>query len=54
MARRCEAHGLIARAVFGDRVCLCPPLIITEEQVHEMIRRFKAALDDTWEWVRPQ
>jgi adenosylmethionine-8-amino-7-oxononanoate aminotransferase len=50
--RRCEAHGLIARAVFGDRVCLCPPLIITEEQVREMIRRFTAALDDTLEWVR--
>ena len=47
-----ELNGLIARAVFGDRVCLCPPLIITEEQVREMIRRFTAALDDTLEWVR--
>ena len=52
MAKRCEAHGLIARAVFGDRVCLCPPLIIADEQIREMIRRFKAALDDTWDWVR--
>jgi 4-aminobutyrate--pyruvate transaminase len=54
MAKRAEVHGLICRSVFGDRVCLCPPLIITEAQIAEMLRRFKAALDDTWDWLRAQ
>ena len=38
-------HGLIVRAI-GDRIAFTPPLIITEEQVGEMCRRFKLALDD--------
>ena len=39
-------HGLILRFV-GNRIALSPPLIITEEQVREMARRLRAALDDT-------
>jgi 4-aminobutyrate--pyruvate transaminase len=38
-------HGLIVRAI-GDVVALCPPLIITEEQVDEMVARLRRALDD--------
>ena len=38
-------HGLIVRAI-GDRIAFTPPLIITEEQIGEMCRRFKLALDD--------
>ncbi len=38
-------HGLIVRAI-GDRIAFTPPLIITEEQIAEMCRRFKLALDD--------
>jgi 4-aminobutyrate--pyruvate transaminase len=52
MAKRAEAHGLICRNLFGDRVALCPPLIITEAQIDEMMRRFKLALDDTQAMVR--
>jgi adenosylmethionine-8-amino-7-oxononanoate aminotransferase len=33
-------------------VALCPPLIIDEAQTAEMLRRFKAALDDTYAMVR--
>ena len=51
-AKRAEAHGLICRGLFGDRVALCPPLIITEAQTAEMLRRFTAALDDTYAMVR--
>jgi 4-aminobutyrate--pyruvate transaminase len=51
-AKRAEAHGLICRGLFGDRVALCPPLIIDEAQTAEMLRRFKAALDDTYAMVR--
>jgi 4-aminobutyrate---pyruvate transaminase len=46
-AKRCQEHGLIVRPLYGDRVALCPPLIITEAQIDELFRRFAAALDDT-------
>jgi 4-aminobutyrate--pyruvate transaminase len=46
-ARRAQEHGLIVRPLFGDRVALCPPLIITEAEIDEMYRRFAKALDDT-------
>jgi 4-aminobutyrate--pyruvate transaminase len=39
-------HGLIVRAI-GDTIALCPPLIITEAQVQEMIARLGRTLDDT-------
>lgn len=38
-------HGLIVRAI-GDRIAFTPPLIITEEQIGEMCKRFGQALDD--------
>jgi 4-aminobutyrate--pyruvate transaminase len=47
-----QERGLIVRPLFGDRVALCPPLIITEDQVDEMFRRFRGALDDTAALVR--
>lgn len=37
-------NGLIVRAI-GDTVALCPPMIITEAQVQELIRRLKKTLD---------
>ncbi|MGI9483301.1 MAG: aminotransferase [Hyphomicrobiales bacterium] len=44
-------HGLVNRAVGGDSVALCPPLIITEAEINEMFDRFEKALDDTEAWV---
>jgi len=41
-----QQHGLVVRAI-GDVVALCPPLIITEEQVEELVARLRRALDDT-------
>ena len=52
MAKRAQEHGLVCRPLFGDRVALCPPLIITEDQIDEMFRRFTRALDDTAEMAR--
>jgi 4-aminobutyrate---pyruvate transaminase len=52
MAKRAQEHGLICRALLGDRVALCPPLIITEDQIDEMFRRFTRALEDTAEMAR--
>lgn len=44
-------HGLVNRAVGGDSVALCPPLIITEAEINEMFDRLEKALDDTEAWV---
>ena len=52
MSKRAEHHGLICRPLFGDRVALCPPLVIDEAQIDEIMRRFTLALDDTWAMVR--
>jgi 4-aminobutyrate--pyruvate transaminase len=43
---RAQEHGLIVRAM-ADSVALCPPLIITADEVDEMLRRFGQALGDT-------
>jgi 4-aminobutyrate--pyruvate transaminase len=43
---RAQAHGLIVRSV-GDTVALCPPLIITEAEIDEVLRRFEKALSET-------
>jgi 4-aminobutyrate--pyruvate transaminase len=48
--RRAQAHGVITRAL-GDTVNLCPPLIITAEQIVDLAARIARALDDTHRWV---
>lgn len=50
---RAEAHGLITRSL-GDTIALCPPLIITEEEIDELFNRLGRALDDTEAWVRKE
>ena len=44
-------HGLIVRAL-ADAVAFTPPLIISEEQVHELFDKFTATLDDALEHLR--
>jgi 4-aminobutyrate--pyruvate transaminase len=41
-----QQHGLIVRAI-GDTLALCPPLIINESQVMELVARLKRTLDVT-------
>ncbi len=48
---RAQAHGVITRCM-GDNVNLCPPLIITEAQILDLMGRIKLALDDTLAWVQ--
>jgi len=43
---RAQAQGLIVRNL-GDTIALCPPLIITEAEVDEVLRRFEKALSET-------
>jgi len=49
-----QKHGLIVRAMGGDIVAFCPPLIINEAQVNEMFDRFEKGLDDTEAWVQKE
>ena len=46
-ALRAQAHGLIVRAMGGNSIALCPPLVITRSQVDELVSKLGSALDDT-------
>jgi len=46
VAARAQENGLIVRALM-DTVALCPPLVITADEIDEMLRRFGKALDET-------
>jgi 4-aminobutyrate--pyruvate transaminase len=50
--RRCEEYGLIVRALGGNSIALCPPLIITEAQVDELVEKLGRALEDTLSHVK--
>ena len=49
----CQENGLIVRAI-GDAVAVCPPYIVTEEQVDEIFDLFERGLDDTLDWARKE
>jgi len=55
IAAKCAAlaheEGLIVRALGADSVAVCPPLVITEEEIGEMFDRLERALDRTEAWV---
>jgi 4-aminobutyrate--pyruvate transaminase len=51
VAARCEAHGLILRAL-GDSIAICPPLIINSDQVDELVSKLKRSLDEILNKVR--
>jgi 4-aminobutyrate---pyruvate transaminase len=40
-------QGLLVRAVAGSALAFCPPLVITEAQIDEMVAKTAAALDQT-------
>jgi 4-aminobutyrate--pyruvate transaminase len=45
-AKIAEGHGLIMRALPGDGIAFSPPLIITAEEIVDMLDRFGKALDE--------
>jgi len=48
--RFCLQHGLIVRAM-GDRVAICPPLVISEAEIDELADALKKGLDDTLDQI---
>ena len=47
----CQDQGLLIRAVSGNCLAFCPPLIINDGQIDEMISMFEAALKQTLDYV---
>jgi len=43
VAARAQENGLICRAI-GDTIAICPPLIINEEQVEEVVTRLRKSI----------
>ncbi len=53
LMNRAQEHGLITRSL-GDCVAFSPPLIISEDEIDEIVIRLGRALDDTEAMVRQQ
>jgi 4-aminobutyrate--pyruvate transaminase len=49
----CQERGLIVRAV-GDAIAVCPPYIVTPEQIDEIFTLLAQGLDDTLAWARKE
>ena len=52
--RACQDAGLLLRVVSGSSVAFCPPLIIEEKQIDEMIEKFDQALTATLEYAKKE
>jgi adenosylmethionine-8-amino-7-oxononanoate aminotransferase len=50
-AKAAENNGLIIRPLGGNRIALCPPLIIQESHVDEIMDKLGRALDSTLDFV---
>ena len=46
-----QGEGVIVRALYGDRIAICPPLIISEAEIDELFDRLGRALDKTADWL---
>ena len=53
-ARFAEEEGLLCRAVGGDSIALCPPLVIDGAEINVMFDCATRALDRTHAWVRKE
>lgn len=47
----CQEHGLIVRAI-GDIVVVCPPYVVTPNDVDEIFTKLRRGLDDTLAWAQ--
>ena len=46
LTKLCEEHGVIGRSVLNDTLCFSPPLVITKEDIDDMLTRVGKALDE--------
>lgn len=46
-----EKNGLIIRALGGDIIAFCPPLIVKEADIDDIFDRIERALDETEVWI---
>ena len=46
LMKLCEQNGVIVRAVANDSLCFSPPLVITTEEIDDMLDRVSASLDE--------
>ena len=46
-----QNEGLIVRPLGGDRIAFCPPLVISEAEIHEMFDRFERGLKRMADWI---
>ena len=51
-AKFIEQEGLITRPLMGDRIALCPPLIISESEIDEMFDRYERGLAKGLDWAK--
>ena len=55
VAAKCVAfaqdEGLIVRFLMGDRIAVCPPLIIAPDEIDALFDRLTRALDRTAAWI---
>jgi 4-aminobutyrate--pyruvate transaminase len=54
VARLAEEEGLICRAVGGDNIALCPPLVIDGAEINALFDCLARALDRTEAWARKE
>lgn len=47
----CQENGLLIRAVGGNSIAFCPPLIVSTEQIDEIVEKFSTALQLTLDHV---
>lgn len=47
-----QEEGIISRALLGDRLAFCPPLIISESEIDEMFDRFERGLNRGYDWAK--
>ncbi len=53
-ARLAEEEGVLCRAVGGDTIALCPPLVIDGAEINAMFDCIARALDRTESWARTE
>ena len=45
VAEACQKNGLIVRAI-GDVIAICPPLVITEQQIDELFDILESSIEE--------